>query len=230
MDRLHYIYVAMIDKRLSYAPWKTFITVVIQKPGKSRYDIPKSYRPIALLNTMGKLLTVIIAEQLSFYTEKYNLLPPTHFGGRPARATNDAIHYLIYRVKDAWRKKQLTSVLFLDIEGAFPNTVNERLILNLSKRGVPCRIVNFVEDLLRNRTTKLKFNDYKSSEIKINNGIGQGDPLSMILYQYYNADLLNIPSDPSEAAAAYVDDAILITITKTFEETHQKLEDMMMRK
>ncbi len=29
VDRLRYIYAAMIDKRLSYAPWKTFITVVI---------------------------------------------------------------------------------------------------------------------------------------------------------------------------------------------------------
>lgn len=47
-----------------------------------------------------------------------------HFGGRPGRTTTDALHALTYRIKDAWRKKQVVAVLFLDIEGAFPNAVN----------------------------------------------------------------------------------------------------------
>ena len=37
----------------------------------------------------------------------------------------DTLHTLTYSIKDAWRKKQVVSVLFLDIEGAFPNAVNE---------------------------------------------------------------------------------------------------------
>ena len=122
-SRLWYIYTAIIEKGWYYAPWKRFTTVVLRKPGKPRYDIPKAYRPIALLNTMGKVLTSIVAEQLTYYTERYTLLPHLHFGGRPARTTSDAIHYLVYMIKDAWRKKQVTSVLFLDIEGAFPNAV-----------------------------------------------------------------------------------------------------------
>ena len=110
---------AIIEKGWYYAPWKHFTTVVLHKPGKTQYNIPKAYRPITLLNTMGKVLTAIIAEQLTYYTEKYALLPPLHFGGRPACTTNDAIHYLVYKIKDMWQKKQVASVLFLDIEGAF---------------------------------------------------------------------------------------------------------------
>ncbi len=228
-DRLQYIFAAMIDKGLSYEPWKNFTTIVIRKPSKSKYTVPKAYRPIALLNTMSKLLTAIIAEQLTYYTEKYNLLPPTHFGGRPAQTTNDAIHYLVYKIKDSWRKKQVTSVLFLDIEGAFPNAVNECLIRNLRKRRVPSKISCFVENMLKDRTTTLKFDDYESTQISIDNGIGQGDPLSMILYLYYNADLLEILNSPCESAAAYVDDTILIASAKTFEETHQLIMTMMTR-
>ena len=228
-SRLWYIYTAIIEKGWYYEPWKTFTTVVLRKPGKPRYDVPKAYRPIALLNTMGKVLTAIVAEQLSYYTEKHALLPPLHFGGRPARTTNDAIHYLAYKIKDAWRKKQVTSVLFLDIEGAFPNAVNERLIANLTKRRVPTAIVQFVNNMLTGRKTRLKFDDHESEYIQIDNGIGQGDPLSMILYQYYNADLLDVPNSPSEFAAAYVDDTILVATAKTFEETHDILLDMMTR-
>ena len=228
-SRLWYIYTAIVEKGWYFAPWKHFTTVVLRKPGKTRYDIPKAYRPIALLNTMGKVLTAIIAEQLTYYTEKYALLPPLHFGGRPAHTTNDAVHYLVYKIKDAWRKKQVASVLFLDIEGAFPNAVNEKLIANLTRRKVPTTIVKFVDNMLKGRSTRLKFDDHISDYIKIDNGIGQGDPLSMVLYQYYNADLLDVPTSPSEFAAAYVDDAILVATAKSFEETHKMLVNMMTR-
>ena len=229
VDRLWYIYSAILERELCYDPWKQFTTVVLRKPGKPRYDVPKAYRPIALLNTMGKLLTAIVTEQLTYYTEKHSLLPPNHFGGRPGRTTTDALHALTYRIKDAWRKRQVVSVLFLDIEGAFPNAVNERLIHNLRMRKVPTKIVKFIQNLLNGRNTTLKFDDFVSERIALDNGIGQGDPLSMILYQYYNADILNVPSKAHESASAYVDDAILVATAKNFTETHNILADMMNR-
>ena len=51
----------------------------------------------------------------------------------------------------------------------------------------------------------------------------------MALYQYYNADILEIPNRPQESAEAYVDDAILIATAKTFEEAHKVLAEMMTR-
>jgi hypothetical protein len=50
LDRLLQIYSAIYEKKLQYDPWKHFTTVVLCKPGKPRYNIPKAYRPIALLN------------------------------------------------------------------------------------------------------------------------------------------------------------------------------------
>ncbi len=128
LNRLYHIYTAIYEKRFHYEPWKYFTTVVLHKPGKPRYDIPKAYRPIVLLNTMWKVLTGILAEQLLYYTEKYHLLLDHHFGGRPGWTTTDAMHLLTYRIKDTWRKGKVASVLFLDIEGAFPNTVPEKLV------------------------------------------------------------------------------------------------------
>ena len=121
------------ERGLHYDPWKQFTTVVLCKPGKPRYDVPKAYRPIALLNTMWKVLTGIITDHLTYITEKYHLLPDHHFGGRPGRTTTDALHLLTYRTKDAWRKGKVASVLFLDIEGAFPNAVTEKLTRNMKR-------------------------------------------------------------------------------------------------
>ena len=89
------------------------------------------------------------------------------------------------------------------------------------------KIVDFTEDMLANRATRLRFNDHKSDIIPISNGIGQGDPLSMGLYQYYNADLLDIPNEANQLAIAYIDDALLYATASTFEETHRILERMM---
>ena len=52
----------------------------------------------------------------------------------------------------------------------------------------------------------------------------------MILYQYYNADLLDIPESGNESSMAYMDDALLLAIAQTFEEAHMALADMMTRR
>jgi hypothetical protein len=217
----------MYEKNLLYDPWKHFTTIVLRKPSKPRYDLPKSYCPIALLNTMWKVLTGITVEHLTHYTEKYHLLPDLHFGGRPGCTTTDAIHLLMYRIKDTWRKKKVASVLFLDIEGAFPNAVLEKLVRNMRRQGVPLKIINLTASMLTGRETRLRFDDHTTNPITINNGIGQGDPLSIGLYQYYNADLLDIPAEPNQLAIAYVNDAILFASGSTFEETHENIADMM---
>lgn len=229
-DRLTCIFRAIIELNIYYDPWLEFTTVVLRKPGKPNYETPKAYRPIALISTTAKVLTSIVAENLSQIVETHRLLPKNHFGGRPGRSTVDAVHYLVNKICTAWRSDKVASVLFLDVEGAFPNAVTARLIHNLKRKRIPTSIVNFVqvEQLLKNRKTKLKFDDYISDIINITNGIGQGDPLSMLLYILYNADLLDLPDHPTnEDAIGYVDDIALIAIGNDFEETTNRLRDMM---
>jgi hypothetical protein len=225
-DRLLLIYEAMLERNLQYKPWKSFNTIVLRKPGKPRYDLPKAFRPIALLNTMWKVLTAIVADHITHTAEKHQLLPTNHFGGRPGHTTTDAMHLLTHKIKASWRKGKVTSVLFLDIEGAFLNADPSRLVHNLRKRGVPPKYTNFVNNMLRDRVTALKFDGYTSDPISIDNGIGQGDPLSMVLYQFYNADLLDIPSENGENAMAFVDDTLMMATADNFEETHQMLMNM----
>lgn len=69
---------------MGYYPshFKTSVTVVLRKPaGERDYTQAKSYRPIAILNTIGKIFETIMAQRLSYMTEVHQLLPTTHFGG-----------------------------------------------------------------------------------------------------------------------------------------------------
>src|SRR5205085_2240873 len=87
-------------------PYKvsTTTTMVLRKPNKPDYTQPNAYRPIALENTMGKILESIMAENLSYLTEEYQLLPEQHYGGRPNRTAEQALLMLTERVHEAWRK------------------------------------------------------------------------------------------------------------------------------
>jgi hypothetical protein len=84
--------------------------------------------------------------------------------------------------------------------------------------------------MLWGRVMTLKFNGFTSDTMNIENGIGQGDPLSMIIYQFYNADMLEIPEAEGKSAMAYVDNTIMLATANTFAEVHTKLVDMMTRK
>jgi hypothetical protein len=209
---LTYLFNAVFSHRTYYEPWRKFTTVVLRKPGKPNYTIPKAYRPIALLNTTCKLLTAVVADQLTYILEHHQLLPNTHFGGRPGRCTTDSLHLLEETVKNAWRSHKVVSALFLDIEGAFPNAVTNRLLHNMRMRRIPRELISFTEQVLTGRKTQLRFDGYTSDWISIDNGIGQGDPLSMILYIIYSSDLVDIAKRRqgrkalTELTLAFVDD------------------------
>ena len=83
--------------------WHLWNTIVLRKPGKPRYDTPKAHRPIALMNTIGQLLSAIIAEDITYMCERSGLLPDTHFGGRPGKNTSDVMHFLTNKIKGTWR-------------------------------------------------------------------------------------------------------------------------------
>ena len=229
-DHLLYLFQAVFSLRTYYEPWKHFTTVVLRKLGKPDYKVPKAYRPIALLCTIAKVLTAIVTEDLGRLIEKHQLVPSTHFGGHPGHTTTDTLHYLVYKIKDAWRRGRVASILFLDVKGAFPNAVMDRLIHNLCKRKIPEAYVDFIRQLLEGWKTRLKFDDFVSELISICNSIGQGNPLSMILYIIYNADLLEmLVLLLEEDSISYVDDTIAIAFGEDFHTTMQALKHMMER-
>jgi len=54
---------------------RSITTVILQKEGKADYLILGSYRPIALENTLSKILEKVIADRIVDIVEEYALLP-----------------------------------------------------------------------------------------------------------------------------------------------------------
>ena len=110
------------------AEWKDSITQVPQQPGKANYMAPGAYRPITLLDTIGKVLSSCVAKNIMKMAEKHRLPPDNHFGCRPGHTTMDALHYVIGTAKDAWWRG--------NVLGAFPSIILDQLIHNMWRRGI----------------------------------------------------------------------------------------------
>jgi ribonuclease HI len=232
LPSLHILFNACF--RLGYCPahFKEAVTVVLRKPGKDDYTQPKSYRPIALLNTLGKVLEAIVANRLAYLADAHGLLPSRHTGGRKLASTDHAIHFLLQRIHQAWADDKVASLLLLDVSGAYDNVSRERLLHNLRKRRVSPAIIGWVASFLSDRSTTLKLQEYTAPSTPIQTGIPQGSPVSPILYLFYNADLIEASKTEDTEAVGYIDDVSILAVgptaqrnCKTLKSLHRKAEE-----
>ncbi|OJT13951.1 hypothetical protein TRAPUB_9490 [Trametes pubescens] len=217
---------------LNYYPdqWKVFKTVVLRKPGKPDYCIPKAHRPIALMDSLSKILSACVAEELSYQAEHLHMLPATQFGGRPGRCTTDNLHLLVDDTKKAWRAGEVVAACFLDIKSAFPSVSPQILAHDMRLRGVPHQVTDWLLRKCTNRRTVLCFDDYTSPEHVIERGLDQGCPFSVICHHFHNAPSLEIAHEKrGERVIGFVDDTTLIARAKTLPACYEKLNDMMER-
>ena len=73
--------------RLGFFPsqWKEAKVLALRKPRKERYDTPRAYRPISLLNHFGKLLELVVNTRLKKWLESHNAVSPYQAGFRPGK-------------------------------------------------------------------------------------------------------------------------------------------------
>jgi Ribonuclease HI len=225
LDTILRIYNACVRIGTNPSHFQKSITVVLRKAGKRDYQLAKSYRPVALLNTLGKFLEAVIARRISYAVETEGLLPNTHLGGRKGISVDHAIQLIIGRVRRAWGSGngKIASMLMLDVSGAYDNVSHERLIYNLYKRRLG-QLAPWIRAFLTERSTRIRMPEGISDQILTPTGIPQGSPLSPILYLIYNADLVEGCRDEGVRTNAWVDDVAFIVTGESEQENISKLK------
>ena len=141
-------------------------TVLLKKPGKSDYTLPKSWRPIALLSAVGKLLEKLFTNRFKQMNIELDLSPVTQHGAA-GKCTTKVLQCIISQICRGWAIKQrkakkmvasrLQSSLFsFDIQGAYNNVDRDILIRTLKEKKLPDWMVEFAASFLSERKTTFK--------------------------------------------------------------------------
>ena len=69
--------------------FKISLTIIIPKPNKASYDLSKLFRPIILLNTLGKLIEKVISNRIQFYVVANNFIHHSQLGSLKFKSTTD---------------------------------------------------------------------------------------------------------------------------------------------
>lgn len=206
-DRVLALFRASIDEGELPQQWRHAKIIPLKKPNKNDYGIAKAWRPISLLSTLGKVLECVMAERISHAVETFGLLPASHFGARKQRSAEQALVLLQEHIYNAWRKRKVLSLVSFDVKGAYNGVYKERLLQRLKARGIPEKMVRWVDAFCSQRTASILVNGQESEAQQLPQaGLPQGSPLSPVLFLFFNADLVQHQTDENGGAMAFVDD------------------------
>ncbi|KAJ2923470.1 hypothetical protein H1R20_g13624, partial [Candolleomyces eurysporus] len=156
------IIIALADGCIVSGHWprhfKESTLVIIPKPNKLSYSTPKAFRPILLLNTLGKLIEKMILNRFQHDMIKDNLVDPNQMGGVCQRFTEDAGLFLTHLVHTGWAQKLQTSVVAFDVTQFFPLINHQFLLAVLAKLGFHHKVIAFFGLYLMDRFTSYAWN------------------------------------------------------------------------
>ena len=167
--------------------------------GKDKTE-PSSYRPVAVLPAISKVLERIVCNQLVSYLEEHNLLPEQQHGFRKGRSTGTALVNALYK----WDKlKQSVGIVTFDYTAAFDtldfHVIKEKLI----KIGADDNTIKWFMCYLDHGRQRVNWNGSVSALLLVNWGVRQGSILGPVIYIIVTSDT---PSILGENMLAYADD------------------------
>ena len=154
------------------AQFKNAMSVVISKPNKASYNMPKSFRPIVLLNTIGKLIEKVISTCLQFHMTSNGFLDLNQLGSIKQRSTIDVGLYLTHYVCAGWLKQYHTSVIAFDVAQFFPSLNYMFLLACIEKASLSRNITNFFSSYHAGRSTTYTWNSFSSPPFNTSIGVG----------------------------------------------------------
>lgn len=104
--------------------------IMIEKAGRP-LDSPGGWRPISLLNVLGKGLERLMSWRLSRDALLAGLLNDQQFGALPGRSATDLVSCLVHDIELAFARGEVAVLVTNDVKGAFDGVLHGRMILRM---------------------------------------------------------------------------------------------------
>ncbi|KAI4472838.1 hypothetical protein M0804_015582, partial [Polistes exclamans] len=145
-------FTVLLRSRVFPQAWKRERLVLIKKKQDGDGSAPSTYRPICLLDQVGKLFESVVVSRVSEFLDNGNVLSQRQHGFRVGHSTLVAIEEVKVYIQECASDGRVGVMTLLDISNAFNSLLYETVIESMVGSGLPTYIdlevlVNEIEGL-----------------------------------------------------------------------------------
>jgi len=216
------LYTACLENGYFPKVWKSAIGIMLPKPNKDT-KVAVNYRPISLLNTLGKLFEKVITRRMHCHFQETAFFNQYQRAYLERKEASEHVYCLSEEIRLARDKGWQTTVVSLDVEKAFDSVWHDGLRYKLSQLQLPVKLVRLLSSFLTDREIRVRVAHSLSHSVKLGAGTPQGSVLSPLLYLIYVND---IPIEPKNncRAGQFADDISLWTSYANKRVTYLRLQ------
>lgn len=196
--------------------WKMARLTLIRK-GDKPLEEPTSYRPICLLDDLGKLFERLLVRRLQQELEANGGLAENQFGFRKGLSTTNALERIIEKITQArmgtWRTRKLVAVVTVDVRNAFNSVSWRNILAAATNRRISAYLYNMLADYLSKRSLLANEETYE-----ITSGVAQGSVLGPTLWNLSYDEALRLRLPEGVTLVGFADDITIIASARREED------------
>ena len=155
--------------------------ILIEKRDTDKRTV-KKLRPISLLATFYKVISTLLSTRLKGAIQENPILPRNQDAYVPGRSPSLSVALINDVLAKSKVENQDIFLVNTDLSAAF-DTVSRNLIYKiLLKMGMPQKYIKWIKTLIEGNLISLQVNGKEARRINHLRGLGQGDPLSALLF------------------------------------------------
>jgi hypothetical protein len=224
------LFVVYIQQTYHSKAFKKINIITLKKVDKRDYTISKTYRSIALLNIIEKILKFIMSKKISWITKTHRLLLDTFMKCRKNRSIETTLKLFIEQIHIVWEQKtnRMITLLNLNVTNVFDTMSHVKLRHDMKKRKISRWIIDWINNFLFDRFTTFAMNRKAIESFSMQIEISQKSSLFSILYLFYNVDLLKMCNkfETNTKFLEYVDNVNILIYEKSIEKNCRNLKKM----